>query len=259
MLQAFIIVLREGFEAFLIVAITLAYLRRRGLERLVQAVTWGVAVSIAVSFSLGFVLMRGVNQSLWEGIFGVLAMVLVTSLVVHMWRTGPRMKPNMETHLGKVSSRRSFWASFAGVFTFTVLMISREGMETALMLLQLRKARLITGALLGLAGAATMSWAWARFGHLINLRRFFQVTGIFLLLFVVQIALYSFHEFAEAGLLPQSEAIHTATEAYSADGLYGKWFSVAMVVVCALWLLGAWIVDRTRRGLRRAHEAAQMP
>lgn len=251
MLQSFIIVLREGFEAFLIVAITVAYLRKNGQDRLIRAVFWGVGASVAVSAALGWVLMRGVNQSLWEGIFGVAAMVLVTSLVVHMWRTGSRMKPNMEQRLGEVSHRKSFWASFAGVFLFTVLMISREGMETALMLLQLRKARLITGALLGLAGAAAMSWAWARFGHLINLRRFFQVTGIFLLLFVVQIAIYSFHEFSEAGLFPGSEAIHTATEAYSPDGLYGRWFSVAMVAVCALWLLLARIVDRLR------HQAAQ--
>ncbi len=246
MLQSFIIVLREGFEAFLIVAITLAYLRKSGREPLVPAVRWGIAVSVLLSAALGFVLMSGVNQALWEAVFGVVAMILVTSLVVHMWRTGARMKIQMERRLQEVSSRPAHWAAFAGVFLFTVLMITREGMETALMLLQLRRGNMLLGAFLGLVGATTMAWAWARFGHLINLRRFFQVTGIFLLLFVVQIAIYTFHEFSEAGLLPESEAIHAATEAYSPDGIYGKWFSLAMVAACALWLLVAWLSDRSR-------------
>ncbi len=99
---------------------------------------------------------------------------------------------------------------------------------------------------MGLAAAIAMAWAWAQFGHLINVKRFFQVTGIFLLLFMAQVAIYTLHEFAEAGLLPNSEALHAATEKFSADGLYGKWFSVVMVGACAAWLIGAWIIDRAR-------------
>ena len=85
-----------------------------------------------------------------------------------------------------------------------------------------------------------------RFAHLINVRRFFQVTAIFLVLFMIQVGIYTFHEFSEAGVLPNSEAIHTATEKFSPDGLYGQWFSFVMVGVCAIWLLGAWIIDRMR-------------
>ena len=70
-----------------------------------------------------------------------------------------------------------------------------------------------------------LRWAGPSFGHLINVKRFFQVTGIFLLLFMVQVGIYSFHEFSEAGLLPNSEVLHHATEKFSPDGLYGKWFS----------------------------------
>src|SRR5260370_18155277 len=86
-------------------------------------------------------------------------------------------------------------------------MISREGMEAGLMLLQVRSPRLIWGALLGLAAAGSLAWTWARFGHLINVKRFFQVTGIFLLLFMLQVAFYSFHEFSDAGVLPQHQSI----------------------------------------------------
>ncbi|HLE61640.1 MAG TPA: hypothetical protein VI750_00810, partial [Pyrinomonadaceae bacterium] len=74
--------------------------------------------------------------------------------------------------------------------------------------------------------------------------RFFQVTGMFLLLFMVQVGIYSFHEFSEAGLLPNSEELHSATEKLSPDGLYGKWFSVLMVSFCGLWLIGGWLIDR---------------
>jgi high-affinity iron transporter len=243
MLPALIIVFREGFEAFLTVAIILAYLRKTGRDWLRPAVHWGIAASIAASFGLGYLLMR-VNQPLWEGVLGVVAAILVASFVVHVWRVAPHMKRDMEAKLETASSTTSRRLAMAGVFFFTVLMITREGMETALMLIQVRNSRFILGSILGLGAAAAMSWAWAHYGHRINVKRFFQVTGLFLLLFTFQILLYSIHEFSEAGLLPNSEVIHTATEPYSPVGVYGKWFSVAMVGLCAAWLAGASLRDR---------------
>ena len=171
---------------------------------------------------------------------------MVGTLVIHMWRTGPKIQQRMRERLSAVSSRSSRIAAIAGVFLFTFLMITREGMETALLLMQVRDPQLINGAVLGVLAAAAFAWGWARFGHLINVRRFFQVTGIFLLLFMIQVAIYSFHEFAEAGWLPNSEVLHSATEKFSPDGLYGKWFSPLMVSVCGLWLLAAWLIDRAK-------------
>jgi high-affinity iron transporter len=169
---------------------------------------------------------------------------MVGTLVVYMWRTGPKVQQRMRERLGTVSSRTSRIAAVAGVFLFTFLMITREGMETALMLLQVHGSEMLTGALLGLCAAGGFALAWAKFAHLINVKRFFQVTGIFLLLFMVQVGIYSFHEFSEAGLLPNSELLHAATEKFSPDGLYGKWFSPLMISICALWLLVGWVVDR---------------
>src|SRR5712691_4745095 len=122
MLQAFIVVFREGFESFLIVGIILAYLRRIGEHRLVPAMVWGIGASLVASAGLGYMLNRGVNESLWEGIFGLVTIVLVGSLVVHMWRAGARMKRDMQTKLGRISSRSSKWLAFAGVFLFTLVM-----------------------------------------------------------------------------------------------------------------------------------------
>jgi high-affinity iron transporter len=119
-----------------------------------------------------------------------------------------------------------------------------------------RQGRFWLGCALGLAAAAAMSWLWAHFGHRINLKRFFQVTGLFLLMFTVQILFYAVHEFSEAELLPNSEAIHLATEPYSADGRYSLWIIAGMLAICAAWLVGATLVDRMRehndRGALRA-------
>jgi len=266
MLNSFIIVMREGFESFLLVAVILAYLRKSGQKWLNSSVYIAIALALAASAGLAYVLNNGVddatvqrifgafiggyisqffaNEALREAVLGAVAVVMVGTLVIHMWRTGPKIQQRMRERLSAVSSKSSRVAAVAGIFAFTFLMITREGMETALMLMQVRDPHLVSGALLGLVAAILFALGWARFGHLINVRRFFQVTGIFLLLFMVQISIYSFHEFSEAGLLPNSEVLHAATEKFSPDGLYGKWFSPIMIGICALWLLGAWLIDR---------------
>ncbi len=253
MLPALIIVFREGFEAFLSVAIILTYLRKTGRDWLRPAVHWGVVASLFASFALGWVLMRiaSEQQPLWEGILGLVAAILVATFVVHVWRAAPHMKRDMEVRLEAATSQGSRVLATAGVFLITVLMVTREGMETALMLMQVRNGRFILGSFIGLGAAAAMSWAWAHYGHRLDVKRFFQVTSLFLLLFTLQILCYSIHEFSEAGLLPNSEAIHNATEPFSPVGRYGKWFSVVMVAVCAVWLAGVTLKERAERGLAR--------
>src|ERR671921_711086 len=98
MLQALIIVFREGFESFLTVAIILAYLKKTGRSWLRPAVWWGIVVSVAASVALGFWLQR-VNQPLWEGILALVAAVLVATFVIHIWRIAPSMKREMEQKL----------------------------------------------------------------------------------------------------------------------------------------------------------------
>ena len=246
MLNAMIIVFREGFEAFLTVAIILAYLRKTGRDHLRPSVYWGIGVSVVASFALGFVL-RQVNQPLWEGILALVAAFLVATFVIHMWRVAATMKTEMEQQLEKHATKGSTALAHLGVFGFTLLMITREGMETALMLIQVRQGNFILGAFLGLAAAAAMSWLWAHYGYRINIKRFFQVTGLFLLMFTVQIIFYAIHEFSEAEILPNSEAIHNATEPFSADGRYALWITAAMLGLCALWLVGSVVADRFRQ------------
>ena len=69
--------------------------------------------------------------------------------------------------------------------------------------------------------AAIVAWLWSRYGHRVNLALFFQVTAVFLAVFVVQLLIYGFHELTEANIFPYSEPLHWATEPYGPDGRYG--------------------------------------
>jgi high-affinity iron transporter len=235
-LQAFVITLREGFEAFLIVAISLSYLRKSGRTALVAAVRWGIAAALLVSAVGGYLLHNALNQEWLEGPLALVAAISVTWMVVHMWRTGRRMKGDIEERL-QSSSVRPGAAAFTGVFLFTTLMISREGMETALLLMQLRATiDLAFGAAMGIAGAAGIAFLWSRYGHRINLALFFQATAIFLFVFVVQLLIQSVHEMSEQGFLPYSEIIHDATEAWGPDSMFGHTLTYMLVVLPIAWV-----------------------
>jgi high-affinity iron transporter len=239
MLQAFVVTLREGLEAFLIIAISLAYLRKTGRQSLIPAVHWGIGVSVLLSIVAGVLLARAANQALWEGVLALIAAVLVGSLIVHMWRAGKYLKRDIEGKL-EASSAKTGVAAFFGVFIFTLLMITREGMETALLmnalLFQVRSVDIVSGAVAGTLVAAFIAWLWTRYGHRVNLARFFQVTAVFLLVFVVQLVIYGVHELTEANIFPGSQPWHDATEPYGPDGIYGQYLTYLLVVLPLGWL-----------------------
>ncbi len=240
MLQAFVVTLREGLEAFLIVAISLAYLRKSGRHELVPAVRWGIALSIVLSIGAAVLFQRAANHSLWEGVLATIAAVSVASLTVHMWRTARRIKRDIEGHL-LASTMKTGTAAFVGVFLFTLLMITREGMETAALvgtlLFQHTSTDIIIGATLGTVVAAGVAWLWSHYGHRVNLALFFQVTAVFLLVFVVQLLIYGFHELMEANVFPYSEPLHLATEPYGPDGRFGQYLTYLLVMLPLGWLV----------------------
>lgn len=249
MLQAFVITLREGLEAFLIIAISLAYLRKSGRRELIPAVHWGIGLSVLLSIGAAYLFQRAANQALWEGVLALAAAVSVATLTVHMWRTAKKIKSEIEGQL-RVSTERSGAAAWAGVFLFTLLMISREGMETALLmgtlLTQIQTSSIIGGAVAGTIASAMIAMLWSRYGHRVNLALFFQVTAIFLLVFVAQLLIYGFHELTEANIFPNSEALHWATEPYGPDGAYGQYLTYLLVAGPLGWLLFAMLTGTGR-------------
>ena len=252
MLQAFIITLREGLEAFLIIAISLAYLRKSGRQQLVPAVHWGIAASVVLSIGAAILFQRASNQALWEGVLALTAAILVASLIVHMWRHAKTIKRDIEHRLS-VSVAQVGMQAAAGVFLFTLLMITREGMETALLMGTLvaqgsSALNLMLGAAGGVMAAAALAWLWSRYGHRVNLALFFQVTAVFLAVFVVQLLIYGFHELTEANLFPGSEALHWATEPYGPDGVYGQYLSYMLVLLPMGWLAVSAVMGRKPGG-----------
>jgi high-affinity iron transporter len=255
MLQAFVITLREGLEAFLIIAISLAYLRKSGRRELVPAVHWGIATSVLLSIVAAYLFSQAANQALWEGVLAIAAAISVATLTVHMWRTARRIKAEIEGHL-RQSVDKTGAAAWLGVFLFTLLMISREGMETALLMgtliSQVQAMNIIGGAVAGTLAAAGVAMLWSRYGHRVNLALFFQVTAIFLLVFVVQLLIYGFHELTEANLFPGSEALHWATEPYGPDGVYGQYLTYLLVDLPVGWLLLSMLMGSKREPQRSA-------
>jgi high-affinity iron transporter len=249
-LQILIVTMREGLEAFLIVAITAAILRQTGRAALLPAVYWGTAVAVAASFVASLFFAEAENKPLWEGILAGAAAIMVISMTVYMWRAARTMRRAIGLRIEEVTRDRVTAAAWWGVFAFVLLMIVREGMETALLLstlfLQHGDRDLLAGALLGLLAAALVAWAWIRYGRRINLGRFFRVTAIFLLIFSVQLVIYTLHELFEAGAVPlvDNEFWHIATEPYGPEGIYGQWLTYLMVLVPAGWLAAAWLRDR---------------
>jgi high-affinity iron transporter len=237
--QMLMVTLREGIEMFLIVAIAAAYLRKTGRAALLPAVWWGAAAAGVASLVLGVWLAEVAVLPFRQGILALIAAALVLSMVIYMLKAARRMRSEIAARL-EAAVRRPGVAAWLGVFLFTLLMITREGMEFAFVAASLTQQAnapaLVAGALLGLVAAGSLAVAWARYGHRVDLRLFFQVTSIFLVLFVLQLLLYAFHEFTEAGALPIDNAYwHLASEEW-AEGEYANLISLALILIPLAWL-----------------------
>ena len=116
------------------------------------------------------------------------------------------------------------------------------------LLFQIRAADIIAGAVAGTICAAIVAWLWSRYGHRVNLGLFFQVTALFLAVFVVQLLIYGFQELTEANVLPYSEPLHVATEPYGPDGQYGRYLTYLLVILPVGWLMFAGLFGGRKPG-----------
>jgi high-affinity iron transporter len=240
MLQMLIVTLREGIEAFLIVAITIAYLRKTGRDELVSAAWWGTGAAAALSIVLGVFLAEVAVVPIWEAALAAVAATLVISMVVYMLKHAKKMRGEIGGRI-ETAAQAPGAGPWTGVFLLVLLMMTREGMEmafiTASLARQEESVHMLWGALVGIALAAALAWSWSRYGHRVNLGLFFQVTSIFLVLFALQLLVYAFHEATEANVLPIDNSYwHIATEPYGPEGRYGAMLSYALVLLPALWI-----------------------
>ena len=208
MLSAFLISLREGVEAALVVGIILVYLSRTGRSQLARFVWSGVAVAGALSLAVAIALERWqINQDGFEGLLLLLAAVFVISMIVWMNRVARHLRKHIEQKIEDYAVRAGSAAGW-GIFLFVFLMVVREGVELALILraVELSSEGIQTwiGTMVGLLAAVAVGLFFFKGTLKIPLHRFFAATTIILWLVAAQLALTGLHELSEAQWLPSS-------------------------------------------------------
>jgi len=211
MLSTFIIALREGLEAALIVGILVAYIVRTDRRHLLKALWGGVSVAIAASLALGGILsftsaeLSTRGEELFAGLTSFIAVALVTWMVFWMKRTARTLRDELH---GKVDSAvMTGPISLALVAFFAVL---REGLETALFIYTNFKtvgaaSSATIGLILGLALAVALGYLIYNRSVKLNLSRFFTVTGVALIIVAAGVLSYGVHEFQELSWLPGAD------------------------------------------------------
>jgi len=207
MLQAFIITLREGVEASLIVGIVFAYLAKIGRPELKRTVFWALGAAIAASVAGALVLARTqFNTDVFEGWVMLAAAAFVISMIWFMHKTARTMKGSIEQKISQLTSSSN--VSSLGLFFFVFLLVLREGVETVLILsaVTLNSTELLsfTGTLLGVAVSVVFGVLFIRGSVKINLQRFFRVTTVILYFVAFQLIVSGLHELSENGVLPSS-------------------------------------------------------
>ena len=206
LLQAFIITLREGVEAALIIGITLAYLNKIQRPDLRRSVFAGLATAFVASIGCAILLSRfELNEDIFEGWVMLGAAFFVITMVIFMMKAGKKMKGEIEGKLGSLAGR----GSQAGVFLFVFLMVLREGAETVLTLagVTLNSSALLSfiGTLLGVLAAVLFGVMFVKGSVRINLQKFFRVTTVILFFVAAQLIISGLHELSENGVLPSSK------------------------------------------------------
>jgi high-affinity iron transporter len=208
-----IIVLREGFEASLIVAIVLAFLDRSGRRDGFLPVWIGAGAALLVSVAAGALLfavgaeLEGTSEAVFEGVAMLFAAGLLTWMVFWMRRQARTIRHDLESQVESALAT----GSALGLALVVFVGVLREGVETALFLFGTaagaNKLVAMTSGLIGLAAAVVLGYVFYKGAARLNLRRFFLITSVCLLLFAGWLLAQGLHELGEAGVIPESEII----------------------------------------------------
>jgi high-affinity iron transporter len=229
MLPSYLLSLREGIEAALIIGILLGALRKMHHTEFIPAL-WLGAISAGVLSILAAVLltsfgleMKDPGEAIFEGFTMVIAAGLLTWMIFWMSRQARFMKASLEADVHRASQdgkRAIFFVAFVAIL--------REGIELALFLTASVFAtsnalQTTLGAILGLGTAILLGWSIFAAIVRLDLRRFFQVTGFMLVLFAAGLVAHGVHEFTEVGWIPAIiEHIWDLTSVVSAESTLGQ-------------------------------------
>lgn len=208
-LPSFLIGLREGLEAALVVGILVAYLTRVGRRDVLPRLWLGITLAIVLALGIGAILTFGAYalttqaQELIGGLLSLLTVAMVTWMIFWMQRTARTLKRSLEGELDRALASGGLWAIVAIGF----VSVAREGVETTLLLWSMMQSfgdtpSALLGAVLGLVTSAVLGWLLARGMVRIDLRVFFAWTGAVLVIVAAGVLAYALKDLQEAGVLP---------------------------------------------------------
>ncbi|HEY4682194.1 MAG TPA: Fe-S-containing protein [Candidatus Acidoferrales bacterium] len=253
MLSSLVVALREGFEAALVVGIVLSYLGLAQRNDLRRPVWLGLSLAVAASIASAFLLERWLAyQEVVEGWTMLLASMFVASMVYWMWRTAKKLRATIEGRVAAISHRGS--TSGLLLLAFVFVMVLREGLETVLIVraVSLDSSGLATlaGTALGITLAVVFAVLFFRGSLRMDLRKFFTVTSVILLVVAFQMAVSGLHELSEAQVLPSSKQ----EMAIIGPLVRNDVFFVVAIVLLAAWTL-AWELRRPSRAVGAGNPA----
>lgn len=212
MFSAFLIALREGLEATLIVSILVTIITKTNRKNLLPKMWIGIAIAIIIPTSLGAYLVFGnyeldfKAQENLEGILSLIAVIMVTYMLFWMAKHSKNMGKNLQDEITKIE--KSNYSGF-GIIALAVISVGREGLESAIMLWGVVSSVNNTAAwkstlaiILGFATAVLLGFLLYKGILKINLAKFFRITGYFLILIAAGIISYGIGDLQEAGTLP---------------------------------------------------------
>ena len=208
-MAAFLVMLREGVEAALVVAILLAYLNRLGAKSHIRWVWVGTLSAAFLSLIVGVVIyntvgaLEGRAEELTEGVVAFAAAALLTWMIFWMGKNARQLRGKLESEAASAVEVGGVGALAAVAF----VAVMREGLESALFMIsttvgETASGREVAGGTLGLLAAIGVGYLVYRGGSRINLRLFFRVTGFLIILFAAGLVSKGVHEFQEVGVLP---------------------------------------------------------
>jgi len=247
MFSAFLVALREGVEAALVVGICLAYLGKIGRRDLARPVWYGVGAALLASLAAARLLEKFAwNQEAVEGFFLLAAAALLVTMIVWMRRVARSLRGHLEQRVGLLAGRARFAA--LGLFLFVFVLVLREGIETVLLLgavaLNTEGLLLLFGTALGLALAVALGLFFFKGTLPIRLDRFFDATSLMLIIIAAQLTLTGIHELSEAMVVPSGPRMMALLGPIVRNDIF---FFVLLLAT------GAWLVGREL--LHRRHAA----